>query len=303
MNRKGAKSCLIMTIPELLSLSLSLTPLGGSPPERPLPSWWGRGAHALLLRAIQSVDPDLAAAIHEPGETRPFTVSSLLGRFPDHAFDPADASHPSATYRLRFTALSAPVAQALLQVTETGGPLSPGKQIELDDLAFRVLPAPPDPAGQGETATTTYAEFASASLLGEQPAPRTIRLRFISPTNFTSGGRLSSNGHNVPFPLPDFVFGSLLDRWNAFSPVAFPAELRRYAAECLHISRFDISSRAAQVAGGIQLGMTGIVTFKAHNYDRYWFSLVHTLARYAFFAGVGAKTSMGLGQCKVVEED
>ena len=77
--------------------------------------------------------------------------------------------------------------------------------------------------------------------------------------------------------------------------------MRRYAAECLHISRFDISSRAAQVAGGVQLGMVGAVTFKAHNYDRYWLSLVHTLARYAFFAGVGAKTTMGLGQCRVEE--
>ena len=103
----------------------------------------------------------------------------------------------------------------------------------------------------------------------------------------------------MPLPLPDLVFGSLVERWNCFAGVAFPAEARRYAAECLAVSRFDLSSRpVAAKESGLRMGAVGQITYTTLNYDRYWMAVLHTLAAFALFSGVGAGTASGMGQCR-----
>ena len=130
---------------------------------------------------------------------------------------------------------------------------------------------------------------------GEQPAGRKIQFQLASPLVFHSQGK------SQPLPLPDLVFGSLLERWNAFAPVSFPAETRRYAAEMLAISRFDLSSRAIPLkSGGLRMGAVGQVEFTALNADRYWLGILHTLAAFAQFAGLGAGTAQGLGQAREI---
>ena len=95
------------------------------------------------------------------------------------------------------------------------------------------------------------------------------------------------------------MFGSLLERWNAFAPVALPEETRRYAAECLAVSRYDLETRSLPFKeGAVKIGMVGQVMFAATHYDRYWLSLINLLADFALFAGVGAGVTMGMGQCR-----
>jgi CRISPR-associated endoribonuclease Cas6 len=107
----------------------------------------------------------------------------------------------------------------------------------------------------------------------------------------------------VPLPLPGLVFGSLLERWNAFAPIAFPPEARRYAEECLAVSRYELSSRPVPVKSrGLRVGGVGQVTYTALNYDRYWLSVLAVLAEFARYSGVGAGTTMGLGQCRRVSD-
>jgi CRISPR-associated endoribonuclease Cas6 len=104
---------------------------------------------------------------------------------------------------------------------------------------------------------------------------------------------------HIPIPLPELVFGSLLERWNAIAPLAFPEEAKRYAAECLAISRYKLSTRAVPLkGGGLRVGAVGKISYISLNYDRYWMSVMATLAEFALFSGAGAGTAMGLGQCK-----
>jgi CRISPR/Cas system endoribonuclease Cas6 (RAMP superfamily) len=49
---------------------------------------------------------------------------------------------------------------------------------------------------------------------------------------------------------------------------------------------------------GLRMGGTGEVTYVSLNYDRYWMSIIQTLALFAQFGGVGAGTTIGLGQCR-----
>ena len=271
--------------PDLLAVVIHLRPRA-IPEGRTLPRWWGRAAHALLLRSLAAFDPALAQRLHDAQDApRPFTASTLMGPRAHHGLD------PQTTYRLRFTAFQAEVAAALQQALAPGGPLAPGATVDLDGVTFEVLP-PPDEPTPWEGATT-YAQLAGLWLTARQHPARTWRFRFASPTTFRSGGQ------HVPFPLPHLTFNSLLQRWNAYAPLALPAETRRFAAEALAVTRYHLQTRSVPLkSGGLRIGAVGEITYRALPYDRYWMSVIQTLAAFARFAGVGAGTTMGLGQVR-----
>ena len=296
---------------ELLSLVLPFKPV--PQPAEPATTllWWGRAAHALLLDVVRKHDESLAANLHEianqklqianpesqsQNQTRPFTVSTLMGRFNKGALI-ADQ-----TYILRLTAFRADVANALAAESSHGS-LRGGQMIELDYHQFQIQDpqsAIQNPKSQIESpwsAISTYQDLSEPFLLSKQNAPRRVTLQLTSPTTFKSGGI------HVPVPTPSLVFGSLLERWNAFAPIAFPAEVKRYAEECLAISRYDLKTKPIPQKGdGLRVGAVGSVTYTAVNYDRYWMSVIATLAEFALFSGLGTGTAQGLGQARRVSD-
>jgi CRISPR-associated endoribonuclease Cas6 len=297
-----------MTEPlNLLSMVISLKPVESIPPggDPPLPAWWGRAAHALLLDQVRLQNDVLAEALHDPDSgARPFTVSTLIGPSTRKGLE------AETTYRLRMTSLRADLVEILLKAAQPGSPLSPGSLVELDYLGFQIQSVQPHPdnaqsqSGSLQSSAlndqsswsclTSYQELSAPYLLARENAPHRVTLKFTSPTSF------KSKGMHVPIPTPELVFGSLLDRWNTFAPIAFPAEVKRYASECLAVSRFKLHSLSVPVKSrGIRVGGLGQVTYTSLNYDRYWMSLIQTLAKFAIFSGVGAGTTNGMGQCKV----
>lgn len=272
---------------DLISLLLTLRPLTTDRAAQSLPTWWGRAAHALLLQSIAARSPELAAALHEGSGPRPFTASTLMGRMQEGKLD------PEGVYRLRFTGLTQPVSDALRAATESGGALAAGATVMLDFQPFRVETAQTD--GHLWAGQESYTGLAAASLAGE--APRRLELLLVSPTSFKSAGK------QVPLPLPGLVFGSLLERWNAFSPLAFPGEAKRYAEECLAVTRYRLRTRPVPVKNDAhRIGALGQITYVALTYDRYWMAVLRTLARFARYGGVGAGTAAGQGQARLAGE-
>jgi len=255
----------------------------------------GRAAHALLLDAVHRFDPALAETLHSGSDLRPFTASDLI------SYSRHNGLQPESTCALRFTTLTAAVTQALLASMEDTGPLGVGAEIRLGEILLRIETIdsgdsnlqPPTSNLQTRpwASATNYEDLSAPWLLGKRQPDRHVTLRFVSPTTFKSGGR------HVPLPLPALVFGSLLEKWNAFAPIAFPPEARRYAEECLVLSAFQLKSYPVRIKeGGLRVGAEGIARYTTTNFDRYWMSLVQLLADFALFAGVGAGTGMGLGQ-------
>jgi len=276
---------------DLISLVLTLRPVARAGDPAETPAWWGRASQALALDVIEQADSGLAAALHSGEGPRPFTASSLLGRFPARGLDPAGA------YTLRVTGLRRDVASILSAACMANGPLGPGAEVALDHRAFGVESVARSLAVHPWAAATSYTDLAASYLVTAAPPDRQITLQFTSPTAFKSQER------HMPLPLPDLVFGSLIERWNAFAPLAFPIEVKRYAAECLAISRFDLASRSAPgKEGGVRVGGVGQITYTTLNYDRYWMSVLHTLAAFALFSGVGIQTAAGMGQCRRVDD-
>ena len=268
--------------PDLVSLVLRLRPLRPAPAPPPL----GRAAHALLLAALTDQDPALSEAAHKGDGPRPLTASSLLG-------PRRQGLSPEHDYALRFTALQPDLARALLAAAEAGR-LAPGQRLVLAEVPLQVEGAARAPEEHPWAAQTTYEALSAPWLLARQSPGRRLRLRFTSPTTFRT------RGMHLPLPLPELVFGSLLNRWNAFAPVRLPEGVRRFAAECLAITRYRLQSRAAPVKeGGVRVGAVGWVEYLALNPDRYWLSLIHLLGGFTLYAGVGAGTTMGLGQARL----
>lgn len=265
----------------LLSLVLTLRPRQAAE----LPSALGRAAHAALLAAIGRVNPALAQRLHEEAGPRPFTCSSLLGARQEGAVI------PDLSYTLRYTALTAELADLLPGLFPAGE-----AEVELERVAFTVEAAASAAEEHPWAGRTTYEALAARWLVRAELPEAHIHLHLASPTAFKVGGKAQ------PFPLPELVFGSLLEKWNAYAPLAFPEETRRFAAECLGVSRFELGTHAAPFKGEgvVKFGAVGTVTYAALNRDRYWLSVVHLLADFAQFAGVGTGTTMGMGQCRRV---
>jgi len=275
---------------DLLSLRIALRLAPGQDLDsRPIPRWWGEAAHKLAVTAIASRDPALADELEKSAGLKPFTVSNLRGRFPGGKMDPGTA------YKMRFTALDGRVASAF-ESARREGILRGGEVVELDFIKFQVKENEPNVPDEIETAD--YQSLTN-SLFSPEPPPRALTLEFVSPTMFRQGEKKP-----LPFPMPETVFGSLLDHWNASpsAPTKLPEEARLYARECLLLGRFDLHSRVLKMYSETFRGFVGKVRFHTANYDRYWMGIMTMLAQYAAYAGVGAKTTMGMGQCSLPPE-
>ena len=131
--------------------------------------------------------------------------------------------------------------------------------------------------------------------------------QFATPTFFKRGGGPAYPDLIVPLPLPDLVFGSLLRNWNQFSPTSFIEAnlLKEICSHHLEITHHRISSQLARLVfprddGTYRTttfpGFVGSCSFRlVELHDQTIIKTLNALADFAFFAGVGAKTTMGFG--------
>ncbi|MCB8965739.1 MAG: CRISPR system precrRNA processing endoribonuclease RAMP protein Cas6 [Ardenticatenaceae bacterium] len=266
---------------DLTALVLTLTP------DRPITmsGHLGRASHAMLLRLLASADPALAQMLHDSNTAKPFTCSDLIGG--ERVDKNARRFTPDKQAWLRLTGLTSTVS-ALLQLWAT----TPPEKVELDGAVFTVQTATIDPAVHPWAGQTSCEALSAPHLLAQQSPAYRLSLEFASPTTFRSQGR------SLPVPMPEWVFGSLLDRWNAFATVQLPTETRRFAAECVVLSRYRLHTRAVPYKDIVQMGCVGWGDFVALQHDRYWNSVLNLLADFAFYSGVGYQTTVGLGQVR-----
>lgn len=247
-----------------------------------LPATHGYQAFALVLQMLERSDPALSRELHDLDGPKPLTVSPLRGK-------PAGRGEglalcPEEVCWLRLTVLREELFARLLAALLR---LSGEDELRLGPATLaleRIVTAP------GQSPWAGCASY-GALLAGAAP-PERLRLRFLTPTVFRSGGQ-----RNVALPLPGLVFGSLLARWNGFSPLPLPAELRAAAEEGLLIARYSLQTRLLDFGRYKEIGFVGECEYEpAPGLPPETAGQLAALAAFAFYAGVGAKTSMGMGQ-------
>lgn len=257
------------------------------------PPFLGRAVQAWFLNLVRAHDAGLSASIHEGGGLRPYTVSGLIGA--GSVYDNRKMLSPDRVGWLRITTLTPNLSALLIDRIE---PMLQGARLDLEGALLRVegvAASSDEHPWAGET--TPQALVASGALDPEME--RRVTLRFVSPTTF------KSENANLPFPLPDMVFGSLINKWNAFSPITLHPDARRFADARVVASKYRLQTQYVKFGpdgrGGV-VGCTGECRYIVRGNDRYWRGVIRTLAGYAFFAGVGARTSIGLGQAALWDE-
>jgi len=237
-----------------------------------IPPTLSRALHGLVMNWLNLGNPQIADSIHASQES-PLSLSGLLGNRRPRGTQAGD------NFYFRVGLLDGSLMEPLLVGMEKWGT----QPLILGQFAFALRSIYTLPG------THRLAGSADYRLLANTPQTLTdIELNFLSPTSFKQSRSIQ------PFPLPELVFGSLLRRWNAFAPeeLNFPA----VEWEGL-VSAYELKTYALKMEGGSEIGTQGWVRYRFPNAEQA--KLATVLAHFAFFSGVGRKTSMGMGQTQL----
>ena len=273
-----------MSLNRLYSLILELS----ATHDAILPATTGHQAHALFLDLVRHVDPALSARLHDEESYRPFTVSSLRGGVER---EKSVFLQAGAKYSLRVTLLDGGtlwqcLSQQFLEVQHV--PLQLGKA---SFTLARVLSTPAsDPTG--------WAGYSDWQTLAMTEARQMITMQFASPTAFSMGDR-----RFALFPEPMLMWDSLLRSWNRYAPAVLHIDkhiMREQIARDVAIVEYDLHTTTLQFPHSMQRGFMGNCTY-ALKASKEATSYLTTLAEFARFSGIGYRTTMGMGQARLVE--
>jgi CRISPR-associated endoribonuclease Cas6 len=265
-----------------VALMFVLRPLRPARPDAAL----GRAAQAMALQLIAEANPALAAVLHNESAARPLTVTPPLN--PDGQ-TPTIVT-PDHTYGLRLA-----LAGAELERLAAQWEAHPPQQLAFGDVAWQVEQVTSNGVQHPWAGRAGYSELVAAGVAAEEARVRRWALEFAAPVTFRR------KGMNMPLPLPELVFGSLLDRWNATAPLPLPGELREYAAEQVAVERLELRSVRMVGKGGVpQIGAVGRCSYVLAGKDTSMAGIIETLCRAAFYSGVGAGTTRGMGLTRLV---
>lgn len=267
----------------LISAVLTIRPLQ----EATIPADQGRATYGLFLSWVRQADSGLAQELHDIEGLKPFTVSGLLGL--GRVVRGEANLDPQRPLWWRVTTLTPRLSQVMLEQILSALP----DRLTLADQPFQVVGATVDEAEHPWAGQTSYEDLAQRYLLGAQEPSLWLNLEFATPTTFRSQGK------HLPFPLPGLVFDHWLNKWNTFAPLSLHPDVKRFAEECVGVSRYRLRSQAVRFGSATFIGFVGRCSFRALRRDPYWLRLLHTLATFSFYCGTGHKTTMGMGVTKI----
>ncbi|OPZ87055.1 MAG: hypothetical protein BWY76_00657 [bacterium ADurb.Bin429] len=237
--------------------------------------------HAALFAMANAHKPAMAAALHDGDDIRPFALSTLWPRTRVNGTAMALAKMTGCRFRLSLLTEDA-VETFYGGLTAAQGA---GMPMRLGASLFKIV-------------STEMEEGCGAVPYDALPMEmeRAV-LRFLSPTTFRRAGQ------SYPLPDPSLVYGSLWRKWQAFSTVPFPQDACDELLGAVALSRAALRTRGWQFARYLLTGFTGVAEFvltkEVSSEARRLFG---ALSRFARYASVGLRTTMGLGQCVLLEE-
>jgi CRISPR-associated endoribonuclease Cas6 len=259
----------------------------------------GRHLHALFLELVGSLNPELATTLHHQTTEKAFTLSPLqIVHQPNRKQSGADQlqwqhrrSIPAGTpCWWRISLLDETLFSSLTHLWLSLDPNRPWHLGPAELQVSRILgTAQPE---------QPWANFQSYQQLYDQAGehiqqnPKTCRkldLQFCTPPTFRH------KRYDTALPMPEFVFQSLLKRWNHYSGIPFPKDI----IEPIYPSFFDIRTEIAIDSRSKFIGSVGTVTYQIlGDIEPITLQQINTLANYALYAGVGRKTPMGMGMVR-----
>jgi CRISPR-associated endoribonuclease Cas6 len=243
-----------------------------------LPRNQGPAVHGLFLAMLRDADAGLAGALHRGSGAQPFTLSPPYrpGGRPGCALSEVKAGD-SLCVRLCILddSLIQPVYGALLAAMR--------KPVRLCGCDFRFGSLRPESA-------QTYEEMAHAA--ENREPPRRFRLNFLTPACFKHEGR------SALFPQPDFILGGLARRWSQYAG-QLGHDTVRQAAKSVYAARYELRTGILEMNGTtryLKTGFTGYCVYETGGLAPEAGAALNKLLALLEYAGIGYKTTMGMGQ-------
>jgi CRISPR-associated endoribonuclease Cas6 len=249
----------------------------------------GNKSQALFLNIIQQIDPALNKRLHDEYGYRPFTTSLLTNspnfkEYSERSFRP----HLGQTYYLRITMFDeGQIWDAISTIYINGNII-----LRLGNLEFIIKRLFSTPVS---TPVNHWADFSSWEKLVDSSATEHITIRFVSPTAFHMGKR-----HFNFYPHPIWVWDSLIRVWNNYAPLDLRVDkisLRKFITENVKLVDCKLSTVPLlyPVYTETQKGFTGTCTYRLLRLEDLSAQVTY-LSKFAYYAGIGYKTTMGMGQ-------
>ena len=255
-----------------------------------LPNAMGEYAHATFLSFINQVAPDFAQALHDANARQPYAFSPLIGGKRDRR---GVKVWSGGEYWMRFTILDSALYTVFSQYFAES--TSFDIELQLGKIKFVIEEIITSPRVERWGGYTTFSD-----ILSDASFDPIVSLKFMSLTAFSVGRTSSGSRRFSIFPEPAIVFDSLLRRWNKFAdqPLDNPAEWQKWVSENVVVRQYRTRSDLWKFKHHLQIGFVGDCTYEIKGNHRAETRKVNALADFAFYAGVGYKTTMGMGQCK-----
>jgi len=263
-----------------------------------LPPFSGPALHGVFFSWLKSVNPMLAAELHNAKSAKPFTVSNLQtgdGAEAPALFMPTReiVLDTNKTYWFRLTSLDKRLSELLLERFYKQPPLS----LEVFKHFFRVEKVIAEQSEHPWAGSSSWQELAQANFFADTASTSSssrVKLIFFSPTTFKARERF------FPVPMPAQTFISLAARWNSFSPVPLDPSFGAFLDESVAINAYNLQTELVTMEGAKRgakmVCFRGWCEYASFERESEWNAALKMLAQFAFFAGVGYKTTMGFGQ-------
>ncbi|HEY8542090.1 MAG TPA: CRISPR-associated endoribonuclease Cas6 [Pseudothermotoga sp.] len=238
--------------------------------------------HSLFLGLIKKSDEQMAKQLHDEQKEKSFTVSSFLGK---------ELSKPieikmSNNYFIRLTVLDEEVFKTMISSLLEKNTLR--EDMRIGNIDYKIVEILFDKE------QSKWADHISVQeLFKRQYESNLIKFRFHTPTLFRAGDQ------HYKYPIPEKIFTSLFRKFNKYSEQKIDQDIEKRFKE-ITIYEKKTQSRRITLRDFYLEGFIGDVTFKIPEHDSQLIKVANILADFAFYAGVGYKTTMGLGQVEKI---
>ncbi|MEH1929460.1 CRISPR-associated endoribonuclease Cas6 [Nostoc sp.] len=273
------------------SLVLNLLPQSPIPPQ----FLTGRHLHALFLTLVSSVYSTLGDRLHDSTADKAFTLSPLQisntkspllkggkggSKLQYSHQQPIPAGTPCWW---RISLLDDTLFSKLTQLWLNLNPNRPWHlgPADLYITSIQGTPQSIQPWANASTYAQLYEEASDCN--------SSINLTFSTPTAFRQGQ------YDSTLPTRESVFNSLLSRWNKYSGIEF----NHIAIESIFPSFVNIHTEILADSRSKFIGILGEVNYKVlGEIQPIQIKQINALADFGLYAGIGRKTTMGMGMTR-----
>ncbi|MCY7334076.1 MAG: CRISPR-associated endoribonuclease Cas6 [Pseudanabaena sp. CAN_BIN31] len=266
----------------------------------------GRHIHALFLTLVSSVDQELGDRLHGEKANKGFGLSPIqrLAFSPENSFQKPQLKRANSQ-QLTAKSLSWDYKREIQSSTPCWWRITLLDEVLFSKLTGLWLNLNPDRLfhlGSADLYITSilgtpqssqpWTNFVTYQQIYDRASDcdRNITFHLATPTAFRQGK------YDSPLPTRDNVFKSLCDRWNTYSEMQINHEI----LESIFPSRFDIRTEVvANYDKHHFIGCIGEVGYRIlGDVAPEVVKQINALADFAMFAGIGRKTTMGMGMAK-----